>query len=133
MALALQKGLVKANPFKAVKAPERPVSRDRHPTLTELAVIDAAAAADGSAGAQLMRFILHTGLRVTAAASLKWSEVDLESAELKLEPVAGRKFKTTLTAEHCPEINVIALDRLLGHNRRQHVGHWWSASISAHR
>ncbi|MFN2165886.1 MAG: tyrosine-type recombinase/integrase, partial [Anaerolineae bacterium] len=183
LALALSRGLVQANPFKAVKAPERPQSRDRHPSLAELARIEAAALADDSVGADLVRFVFRTGLRVQAAASLQWSEVDLDNAELRLAPAAGRKFKQTLrlplgasavellrktartegtdlvfpgrdrrgapaqfrswnwlygrlrkasgvadwsahdfrralvslTAEHRPDINVVALDRLLGH------------------
>lgn len=183
LAFAMRRGLVPTNIAKAVPAPERPAARDRYPSLPELARIEGAAIEDGSVGAQLIRFCLRTGVRATAAASLRWSEIDLDNAEMKLAPEPGRKFTTTvrlpltdsaaamlretertegtdlvfpgrdrhgnpaqfrswdalyrrlrkasgvdgwsahdfrrsmvsITAEHAPEVNVVALDRALGH------------------
>jgi integrase len=94
LSFAVRQGFIGTNVFAAAKAPARPASRDRYPTLDELARIDAAAVEEGTVGAQLVRFLIRCPLRRTAAASLLWHEVDLQGGELRLEPQDGRKTTT---------------------------------------
>jgi len=82
------------NPFATVKPPKPPQSRDRYPRLHELASIWKACEATEGTGAQIIRFLIALPLRASAAASLRWDEVDLERRELRLQPGEGRKFKT---------------------------------------
>jgi integrase len=46
--------------------------------------------------ALMVAFIFMTGLRTGAAASLTWPEINLEAAEMTLQPRPGRKIKSPL-------------------------------------
>jgi len=93
MRLAVVQGLVASNPFGALKAPKRPAGRTRYPRLEQLAAIERACREEGSVGAEIIRFVMRLPLRLGAATTLTWAEVDLESRELRLAPSEGRKFK----------------------------------------
>jgi integrase len=98
MAAAVERGLASANPFARgnVKAPPRPAARSRFPDLDELVRIDRAAAEIDTAPARMIRFAIRLPLRVGAIASLRWSEVDLGAAEIRLEARPGRKIDEDL-------------------------------------
>jgi integrase len=75
-------GLAESNPFAFVnKAPENG-SRERTPTLGELAEIWHAAG-DGTYG-RFLKLLMLSGCRRDEIASLPWSEVDLEDALITL-------------------------------------------------
>lgn len=92
--LAVREGLATANPFRmpGIERPARPESRDRVPTLEEIGRVERAAAELG-VGGLIVRIVLRTGLRVQAAATLEWSEIDLEAREIRLRPLPGRKIR----------------------------------------
>jgi integrase len=95
--LAQERCLVTSNPFRTVRGPKRPQSRDRFPGLTELARIEEACLGDDSTAAEITQFLLRLPLRRQAAETLTWGEVDLDKGELRLSPGAGRKFKAGQT------------------------------------
>ena len=87
---AMSDGLTKINIFRAMKGPKPPSARIRYPRLEDLAAIDQACLATKGVGSDLIRFLMRLPLRVDAAASLTWGEVDLEHREIVLQAGDGR-------------------------------------------
>jgi integrase len=97
-----------------VHLPERPEPRDRWLTRKEAADLLRAARATAKARLHLPLFILlglYTGQRKEAILSLRWTQVDLETARINFHPAGMRR--TNKRRPHVP-----IAPRLLPHLRR---------------
>jgi integrase len=91
-AWGIEHGLVKANPFAAVKLAAAPVrerflSQDEASRLFEVLANMEAAGDIRGAVADAIRLLLLTGARKTEVAALQWGEVDFDRRRLVLPPL----------------------------------------------
>ena len=93
MDLAVDEGLVERNVFLGITPPKPPKARSNYPGLADLAAIWRACVATRGTGARIIRFLIAMPLRLNAAASLTWGEVNMNSRELRLSAGDGRKVQ----------------------------------------
>ena len=85
---AVRDGALGSNPAAAIRRPR--VTAKKAPHLTPAQVADLLRAAEGGRYASLFALLVHTGLRRGEALALKWSDVDLSHAILRVRGTLSR-------------------------------------------
>jgi len=101
------------SPCKGVKAPTKILERERELTDDETKAVWAAADAMGPPLGSLYQFLLVTGQRRGEAANAKWSEIDFDAKEWRIDRSRMKSGRT-----HIVPLSPLALHVLRGLPRR---------------
>jgi len=89
-AWAVERGMVDANPFAAIRAPTKETARERVLTAAEISAAWRAFTADAGAIGDAAKVLLLTGARLREVAEMTWAEIDF-AARVWTIPAARAK------------------------------------------
>ncbi len=133
-AWAMKQGLLEANPVIGTDRPAEEVERDRVLTDSEMREIWQALLADDYG--DIVKLLALTGQRRDEIASLRWSEVDFDSATITLPPPRTKNRRDHIVPISAPVIDILKTrkrlvdrDLVFGSGRGGYQG--WSTSKEA--
>ena len=106
---AVERGLIDASPFAAIRAPSPETPRSRILSIAEIIAAWTAFGAAGVAG-QVAQVLTLTGSRLREAAAMEWSEVDLDAHTWTLQ-AARSKNRTAHEVPLSPPVLAILAAR----------------------